>query len=85
MYEQVENHMVMYNERDYGWDKECEEEEDLEKESGYREMHTNKFVSDEDAFEYALNTCMNSTKANYEEFQQMLVEWFYSGNWTRED
>lgn len=50
---------------------------------GYLEYRTNKFVSDEDAYAYAFECCTNGTDEDVKEFQEMLVEWFYSGNWTR--
>lgn len=50
-------------------------------ESGYRELNTKEFVSDEDAYEYALEQCLHGK--DHEEFKKMLVEWFYSGNWLR--
>ena len=50
---------------------------------GYLEFHSNEFVSDEDAYAYAFERCTNGTDEEIEEFKQMLVEWFFSGNWTR--
>lgn len=50
---------------------------------GYLGFHTNEFVSDEDAFAYAFERCMNGTEKEQKEFQEMLVEWFFSGDWTR--
>jgi hypothetical protein len=41
------------------------------------------FVSDEDAYEYALDKCMNGTDEEQDEFKKMLVEWYFSGNWIR--
>ena len=51
--------------------------------NGYQEIGTNVFVADEDAYEYALDRCMNGTEEEQEEFKQMIVEWFFSGNWVR--
>ncbi len=51
--------------------------------NGYLGFHTNEFVSDEDAFGYAFERSTNGTDEEIEEFKQMLVEWFFSGDWTR--
>ena len=78
----IENRMVV--------DSQWEEVEDnvgcvSESESGYRHFKTNEFVPEEDAYEYALEKCMNGTEEEQEEFKAMLVEWFFSGNWVKED
>jgi hypothetical protein len=52
---------------------------------GYLHFHTNEFVSDEDAYAYAFERCTNGTDEEIQEFKEMLVEWFYSGNWIREE
>lgn len=62
-------------------------EESVEKvlsQKGYHELGTNVFVPEEDAYEYALDRCMNGTEEEQKEFKEMLVEWFYSGNWVKE-
>lgn len=51
--------------------------------NGYLGFHTNEFVSDEDAFNYAFKICTNGSDEEQEEFKKMLVEWFFSGDWTR--
>lgn len=58
---------------------------------GYREIGTGEFVPKEDAFDYAIENCMEMIP-NWlhriewtEEFRKMLVEWFYSGDWIEED
>ena len=51
---------------------------------GYHELGTNAFVPEEDAYEYAFDRCMNGTEEEQKEFKEMLVEWFYSGNWVKE-
>jgi tRNA nucleotidyltransferase (CCA-adding enzyme) len=51
---------------------------------GYHELGTNVFVPEEDAYEYAFDRCMNGTEEEQKEFKEMLVEWFYSGNWVKE-
>ena len=78
----VENRMVVESEWD--WQK-TEEVEAVVNEKGYHEMGTNKFVPEADAFEYALDRCMNGSEAEQKEFREMLVDWFYSGNWVKED
>lgn len=44
-----------------------------------------KFVAAEDGFSYAAEQCgiqmVNPSAPEAEEFQAMLVEWFFSGNW----
>ena len=42
-------------------------------------------VSDEDAYSYALERCLSGTEEDKQEFREMLIEWFYSGHWTRRD
>lgn len=55
------------------------------KETGYEEMGTGTFVSEERAYEYALERCLRGTEEDRREFKEMLVEWFYSGNWIRRE
>lgn len=38
-------------------------------------------VEDEEAFEYALERCLKGTLEEQQEFREMLIEWYYSGNW----
>ena len=52
-------------------------------ENGYIGFKTNEFVPEEDAYEYALDRCMNGTEEEQKEFKEMLVEWFFSGNWVK--
>jgi hypothetical protein len=42
-------------------------------------------VNDEDAYAYALERCLSGTEEDKQEFKEMLVEWFYSGNWARRE
>lgn len=42
-------------------------------------------VNQEDAYEYALERCLSGTEDDKQEFREMLVEWFYSGNWVRRE
>ncbi len=48
-------------------------------ETGYKEMSRGIFVSDEDAFLYALEMVSAGTEEEKKEFE----EWFYSGNWVK--
>ena len=48
------------------------------KESGYESFHGHEFVSDEDAYEYALEKVQSSEKDKKE-----FIDWFFSGNWIR--
>lgn len=54
------------------------------KETGYHEMGTGNFVPQSEAYEYALERCLSGTEEEQKEFKEMLVEWFYSGNWIKE-
>lgn len=81
--ERIENRMV----RNSVWEnleKPCEIKEKLNG-AGYVEIGTGNFVSEEDAFDYALERCLHGTEEDQREFKEMLVEWFYSGNWVYED
>lgn len=42
-------------------------------------------IEDDQAYEYALERCLHGTVEDQEEFQKMLVEWFYSGDWIYEE
>lgn len=48
--------------------------------AGWEEIGTGAFVPDEDAYDYALERISQDG-----ELKRELVEWFYSGNWVRED
>lgn len=52
---------------------------------GYSEICTGNFVPEEDAYDYALERCLHGTEENKREFEEMLIKWFYSGNWIKED
>ena len=64
--------------------EECLEEMEIEsqklREPGYLEMGTGLFVPEEEAFDYAMKKIPLD-----EDLKQELVEWFYSGNWKKED
>lgn len=78
----IENRMVVDSE--WAW-QQIEEVEEVLSEKGYHQFGTNVFVPEEDAYEYALERCMNGSEEEQEEFKAMLVEWFFSGNWVKED
>lgn len=46
-----------------------------------------KGISIEDtlAFEYALDRCLGGNEEEKAEFKEMLVEWYYSGNWIEKE
>lgn len=82
MPEAIENRMVVDSE----WKR--FKNNDMNKvmaEPGYHEMGTHVFVPQTEAFTYALERCLNGAEADRKEFKEMLVEWFYSGNWVREE
>ena len=84
MPEQIENRMVV----DSLWEEleKASEVEEVLKQKGYREMGTNAFVPEDEAFDYALDRCMHGSELDQIEFRQMLVEWFYSDdNWIKEE
>lgn len=43
------------------------------------------FVPEDKAYQYALERCLSGTEEVQEEFREMLVEWFYYGDWVKED
>lgn len=63
-----------------------------ESEFGYKEIFTGTFVAEEDAFDYAIENCVEIVPDGFreikwkEEFKKMLAEWFYSGGeWVKEN
>lgn len=44
-----------------------------------------KIVQEEEAYDYALERCLHGSEADQREFKDMLVEWYYSGNWLQEE
>ena len=78
----IDNRMTI--ESEWRWQEQKPVKEVLN-EKGYHEMGTNVFVPEDEAYEYALDRCLNGSEEDKKEFKQMLVEWFYSGNWTREE
>ncbi len=75
----LENRMV--DDTQWTWQNAHDPVEEKEIEEGYMEMGTNVFVSKEDAYDYALERCLNGSEQDQKEFKEMLVEWFFSGNW----
>lgn len=73
----IENRMVVDSE----WRRigPAEEDEKLNG-PGYEEIGTGIFVPEEDTYKYALERVSLD-----EELKQEFVEWFYSGNWVKED
>lgn len=43
------------------------------------------FVPAAEAYAYAMERCLQGTEEDKKEFREMLVEWFYSGNWIRSE
>ena len=41
------------------------------------------FVAAADAYSYAMERCLCGTTEDSKEFREMLVEWFFSGNWIK--
>ena len=42
-------------------------------------------VREDQAFDYALERCLNGSMAEQQEFKDALVEWYYSGNRLKEE
>ena len=83
MPEQIENSMVV----DSLWEEleKASEVEEVLKQKGYHEMGTNVFALEDEAFGYALDRFLHGSELDQIEFRHMLVEWFYSGNWIKEE
>ena len=77
---EVENRMVVESQWEHS-----EEVDKAVSEKGYHEFGTNTFVPEDEAFDYALDRCMNGSEAEQKEFRQMLMDWFYSGNLVKEE
>lgn len=77
--ERIENRMVV----DSLWEhieKVTGESREKLRGSGYEEIGTGIFVPEEDAYRYALERISLD-----EDLKQEFVEWFYSGNWIKEE
>lgn len=83
MIEQLENRMVVDSEWE-SLEKNTELSSEKLIEPGYREIGTRIFVPQSDAYYYALERCLNGAEDEQQEFKEMLVDWFYSGNWIKE-
>lgn len=90
MAESIENRMVL----DHEWPLPPEAPGEGKKVldgPGWVNVEGGVFVPKEDAFDYALEQCVESVPEGLHEiewkddFKDMLVEWFYSGNWIKED
>lgn len=44
-----------------------------------------RVVDESEAYSYALDRCLHGTVREQIEFRAMLTEWYFSGNWLRED
>lgn len=77
MPEMIENRMVVDSE--WTWNESIEIKERLTG-GGYKEIGTMIYVPEEDAYDYALEKISQD-----EELKQEFVEWFYSGNWVKEE
>lgn len=84
--DRIENKMVV----DSLWNDTPKEVREKLNGAGWRQMGTDIFVPAEDAFDYAICQCVELPPEGFlkikwtEEFKEMLVEWFYSGNWVKE-
>lgn len=74
--EAVENRMVV----DWQWPETPPEVKEKLNRAGYKEIGTGIFVLEEDAYDYAMERISLD-----EDLQKEFVEWFYSGNWVKEE
>ena len=82
MAEKIENRMVVDSEWEFNAPEEVQQKLS---EPGYHEYGTGVFVPESEAYNYALERCLNGTEEDVKEFKKMLVEWFYSGgDWRKE-
>lgn len=42
-------------------------------------------VEEDEAYEYALERSLHGTPQDRQDFKELLIEWFYSGNWIRKE
>ena len=66
------------NSEDSGW---------IPRTEGYIGINENEgiYVSQEEAYAFAFERCTNGTQEQIAEFKEMLVEWFFSGDWVKRD
>ena len=76
MPEMIENRMIV----NWQWPEPLPEIEEKSNGPGYKKMGTRIFVPEEDAFEYALERISQDENEKRE-----FIDWFYSGNWVKED
>ena len=43
------------------------------------------FVKKKDAYQYAIDRCLRGSLEEQAEFREMLEEWYFSGNWIKEE
>ena len=82
MPEHIENRMVVDSEWVHKFHRELKV---ALMEKGYHELGTGVFVPIKDAYDYALEHCLYGSEQEQKEFKEMLVEWFFSGNWIKEE
>lgn len=82
MPEQIENRMVVESEWMHTDQKEVKR---VLEEKGYHELGTGVFVPIKDAFDYALEHCLHGSEQEQRDFKEILIEWFFSGNWIKEE
>lgn len=78
--EAIENRMVV----DWQWPETPSEVKEKLNRAGYKEIGTGIFVPEEDAYDYAMERISQDEDLR-KEFKEAVVEWFYSGNWIKED
>lgn len=83
MPEMIENRMVVDSEWRFPGNVPEEVREKL-KEPGYHQMGTGNFVPESEAYEYAIEQCLHGSEEDIKEFKEMLVGWYFSGNWIKE-
>lgn len=81
MPEQIENRMVVDSEWEFNAPQEVKEKLNGK---GFHEIGTGVFVPESEAYEYALEQCLHGSEEDIKEFKEMLVEWYFSGNWVKE-
>lgn len=58
---------------------------------GWKNITDGTFVPEKSAFDYAIDHCTNFVPSEFhkiewtQEFKEMLVEWFYYGDWVKEE
>ena len=82
--EQIENRMVVDSEWRAFAKELIEESKEKLNGPGWEEIGTGIFVSEEDAYDYAMERVSQDVDLQ-KEFKETVVGWFYSGNWIKED